>query len=271
MTSQARPGEEHVEVRKRRPFSAVPDDILTNCGLSERARLLLAWMIGRPDGWNFYVTQIRATFRLSKEQWRAARRELEKCGYWLSERKRNASGKLTWRHFVFDEPNNISPGCVFPPMVKPEHGEPCPEKHHPKTKDFKQRNEAAAPRALAHESAAAALDAGKRRRERPSGVVTWDASDVVEAERIEADHDPSAIRVAVSAIVTANREPVPGRVAAELVAMRRRAEHEARKVAADAAQRQRLAAASHVPLDPAAMEAARARYGLQRRRKITST
>lgn len=136
-------------------------------------------------------------------------------------------------------------------------------------------NVAVAPRACAREQdAAAALDAHKRRRERPSGLVTWDASDVAEAERLEAENDPSAISVAVDSIAAAGREPVPGLVAAELVEMRRRAEHQARQVAADAAHRQRLANASHVPLDPAvsavALEAYPGLAALRTRRKTTT-
>lgn len=76
--------------------------------------------------------------------------------------------------------------------------------------------EAAAPRASAHGSNAAApqsdTNKNKRRRQRPSGIVTWTTDDELEAQRIECEHGADEIGAAVAALVEAGKEPVPGSV-----------------------------------------------------------
>lgn len=263
-----------LKISKRRAFSAVPDDILTDRRLGDRAVRVLAWLVGRPDGWEVRVGYLRHLFDLSEEQWRFARKQLEAAGYFSQRRVFGRDGKVRWEHEISDtgtpsrENRGMEPSPRNPWDGVPSHGEVRDITTRSKTNEV-----AAAPHARACvRNAAAALDAGKRRRERPTGIVTWDASDVAEAERIEANHDQSAVRAAASAIVTAGREPVPGLVAAELVDMRRRAEHQARQVADDAAHRQRLADASHVPLDPAATAVALAAYPFLRTpRKVITT
>jgi hypothetical protein len=86
---------------------------------------------------------------------------------------------------------------------------------------------------------------GKARRRRASGIVTWDANDIAEAERIEAEHSPSALAEALAALAKAGLEPVPGRVAQAL-------EKLAKQAQAAAAHQARLATAAAPPPDPEA-------------------
>lgn len=110
--------------------------------------------------------------------------------------------------------------------------------------------EAAAPRAYARgtDSAAAHPTKVKRRTTRPSGIVTWDADDLPEAERIEQQHRADHISTAVSTLLKAGKQPVPGLVAREI-------EHQHREhLAAEqrAATAQRIAAADTLVVDPLA-------------------
>ena len=100
---------------KRRPFTVVADDILTDQRLSERARLLLAWLLGRSTDFELRVHHIRRTFQLSEQQWVKARKEMEATGYFQQERTQVEGGKFAWAHFVTDTP-------IEPPPQKPWGG-----------------------------------------------------------------------------------------------------------------------------------------------------
>lgn len=126
--------------------------------------------------------------------------------------------------------------------------------------------EAAAPRAHARgtDSAAAHPTKGKRRTTRASGIVTWDAGDSAEAERIEQQHSADQISAAVSALLTAGKQPVPGLVAREIERQRR--EHLAAEQRAVTAQR--IAAADTQDFDPmAAAKGEQLLAGIRRKSK----
>ncbi|MDP2433767.1 MAG: hypothetical protein Q8O33_17335 [Pseudomonadota bacterium] len=56
----------------------------------------------------------------------------------------------------------------------------------------------------------------KRRRVRPSGIITWTPDDEAEAERLEASRFPAKIEAAVITLKAAGKQPVPGLVAREI-------------------------------------------------------
>jgi hypothetical protein len=103
---------------RRRAFSVVPDDILTDDRLSWRARVLLAWMLGRSPDFELRVWYVRKVFRLSEQQWVRARKEMQSAGYFQQERVQGDQGKFRWAHFVTDTPEPPSP-------QKPGDGQPC--------------------------------------------------------------------------------------------------------------------------------------------------
>lgn len=232
-------------VRKKRAYSAVPDDILTNKSLSVSARLVLAYMIGRPDGWVIYVSQVCSAIGIGTGgQWRRVRNELENAGFFIQTRTRGADGKIKWHHEVTDVPTILS---------KPTDGESIDGGAiHGERQDItigleqgiKQRI-AAAPRACAHGCAAATLrpDKYKSRRQRQSGIVTWSRDDELEAERIEKEHTEDEIGDALTVLAGAGKQPVPGLVAGEIERQKRT------KKAADRAIKHR-ATATRMELDP---------------------
>ena len=114
-----------IRISKRRPFSAVPDDVLTDHRLGDRAARLLAWLVGRPDGWDIRVAPLRRLFRLSEPQWRSARRELEAAGYFIQRRLFGLDGKIRWEHEVNDVgiPSDEN-GGMDPSPSKPSDGLP---------------------------------------------------------------------------------------------------------------------------------------------------
>jgi len=114
-----------IKLKKRRAFSSVPDDILIDMKLSDRAARILGWLVGRPPDWIFFVKNIRLTFRLSEEQWKKVRRELEAAGYFTQERIRNeATGKIEWENTVSDEAKPQKPSPSKPSPGRPLDGQP---------------------------------------------------------------------------------------------------------------------------------------------------
>lgn len=96
-----------IEIIKKRPFSAVPDNILTNKYLSTTARLVLAYLVGRPENWTIYVSQVQNALGISESRWASARRELAAAGYLTQNRRQGADGRWVWRIVVCDTPNLI--------------------------------------------------------------------------------------------------------------------------------------------------------------------
>lgn len=93
-----------VKIRKRRSFSAIPDDILEDTRMRTETRLVLGWLIGRPDGWEVRVGHVQHVLGLSERRWVTVRKELEALGYLRQIRRRNAEGKFLWEHIVSDTP-----------------------------------------------------------------------------------------------------------------------------------------------------------------------
>lgn len=57
-----------VKIRKRRAFSAIPDDILQDTRMRTETRLVLGWLIGRPDGWEVRVKHVQHILGLSRDR-----------------------------------------------------------------------------------------------------------------------------------------------------------------------------------------------------------
>lgn len=97
-------GTSTVKIRKRRSFSAIPDDILEDKRMRTETRLVLGWLIGRPDGWIVRVRHVMAVLGLSEGRWKTSRREMEKYGYLEQVRKQTTDGTFAWEHEVTDMP-----------------------------------------------------------------------------------------------------------------------------------------------------------------------
>ena len=111
-----------------------------------------------------------------------------------------------------------------------------------KGKEKEKGKEAAVPRAHTRGpiDAAAVLLNGKRRDERPSGIVTWDVLDIEKAESIERMHRADEIGTAVAALRACDKEAVPGLVTRELDRQRRERDAAERRAAAEAEHQARL-------------------------------
>lgn len=70
-------------------------------------RLVLGWLIGRPDGWEVRISYLQRVLGLTKPRWAKARKEMEACGYLEQFRRKAANGTFVWEHFVTDTPTMV--------------------------------------------------------------------------------------------------------------------------------------------------------------------
>lgn len=70
-------------------------------------RLVLSWLIGRPNGWEVRVGQMISVLGLSRERWSRARREMQRWGYLKQTRNRKPDGSFEWEIVVTDTPTEI--------------------------------------------------------------------------------------------------------------------------------------------------------------------
>ena len=93
-----------VKIQKRRAFSAVPDDILEDTRMRTETRLVLGWLVGRPNGWEVRVGHVQRMLGLTRPRWVKARKEMELFGYLLQIRRQKVNGHFVWEHIVTDTP-----------------------------------------------------------------------------------------------------------------------------------------------------------------------
>ena len=93
-----------ITVKKRQPFSVIPDSILEDTRMRPETRLVLGWLIGRPDGWEVRVSYLQHTLGLTKPRWAKARKEMMACGYLNQVRRKSHNGKFVWEHVVTHTP-----------------------------------------------------------------------------------------------------------------------------------------------------------------------
>lgn len=102
-------GSDAIRVHKRQSWSSVPDAVLEHPSLSLGARLVLAWMLGRPPGWEIRVGPMCRVLRLTDKTWPRIRDELCAAGFFRQQRLASSAGRVQWRQEVSDEPLYTTP------------------------------------------------------------------------------------------------------------------------------------------------------------------
>lgn len=234
-----------ITTRKKRAWGAVPDDILCDQRLSFAARVVLSYCVGRPEGWEFRISHLMAILGIKTAQWRAAKKQLAEGGYVLAHRReRGAGGKWKWSMEITDTPD---PTIVrFPHDGLTADGGTIDGQAADKAPKIQTTYKKKQHIVLVRDSAAATQkNEPKKRRERPSGIVTWLSGDVAAAEQIETRTNPADLAAAIAAVKACEKEPVPGLVDRELAAMRQKRAAKAE----DAAQKAALVARRDTPRD----------------------
>lgn len=91
-------------VRRKLRSASVPDAVLENCELSFPARIVLAWALGRQDGFEVWIWYMCKQLGLSDKSWSRVRRELIAAGFFIQRREKGEDGKFIWTNEFTDEP-----------------------------------------------------------------------------------------------------------------------------------------------------------------------
>jgi predicted transcriptional regulator len=116
-------------------FTTIPNSVIRNKTLSDRARFLFCYMASMPNDWQFYQSAMAKELNYSKDTLRKYMEELLATGYLIREQKRE-KGKFD----SYDYTINFSPCMENTDTVKNGSGEiPKREKSTVTKKDFEQR------------------------------------------------------------------------------------------------------------------------------------
>lgn len=77
----------------KRDFTTIPNALINDNELTDRARFLFCYMAAKPDDWKFYQSKISYDLQLSIETIRKYISELEESG-WLSREVVRSEGKF---------------------------------------------------------------------------------------------------------------------------------------------------------------------------------
>jgi len=98
-------------------FTIIPNDIIRNKSLSDRARFLFCYMASMPDEWKFYQGVMAKELGYTKDTLRKYIEELLQTGY-LNREQRRETGKFD----SYDYTLNFSPCMEKPDTVKTRNG-----------------------------------------------------------------------------------------------------------------------------------------------------
>lgn len=101
-------------IRKKFSFAAVPD-VVFSLRMKPATILVLAWALGRPDGWTFHICYMLKILNYSENQWRTAKKELMLNGFFNQKKYRDDQGKIHWVNEFCDDPLwefNITPPSI---------------------------------------------------------------------------------------------------------------------------------------------------------------
>ncbi len=91
---------------KKSNFVIIDSKILNNPRLSWKAKGLLAYLLSKPDGWQFYETEIAKRSKDGRDSVATGLKELENEGYLQRSWIRNDKGKFIGRQWdVYESPN----------------------------------------------------------------------------------------------------------------------------------------------------------------------
>lgn len=122
---------------KREAFSIVQDALLEHPTLSLNARTVLAWMLGRPDGWVIQIKYMLDKLHITDNVWRTVKKDLIQGGFFSQTRFKNENGTFTWVQEATDEPLYLA---TKNHPLKTTDGSPTHGKQQIKQDIYKQNN-----------------------------------------------------------------------------------------------------------------------------------
>ena len=90
------------------PYAQIDNRVIDNCRLSAKAKWILLYLLNRPPGWTLIIKDIGNRLKDGRDAVRSALDELEKEGYLVRGRGRNALGR--WDEYdykVYEDPSVV--------------------------------------------------------------------------------------------------------------------------------------------------------------------
>jgi hypothetical protein len=116
-------------------FTQIPNDLIRNSSISDRARFLYCYMSSMAEEWQFYQSKMAKDLGYSKDTLRKYLDELVSTGYLKRTQKRSELGRFDSFDYVID----FIPNLDFTVSEKSRHGEsPKRENSALKKKNFKE-------------------------------------------------------------------------------------------------------------------------------------
>lgn len=125
---------------KREAFSIVQDAVLEHPSLSLNARTVLAWMLGRPEGWEIQIAYMLDKLNMSENVWRTVKKDLVDHGFFSQTRIQAGGGKINWLQEATDEPLYLDKQDTKNHPLKTTHESPTHGKPQIKQDIYKQHN-----------------------------------------------------------------------------------------------------------------------------------
>jgi hypothetical protein len=223
-------------VRKRRPWSAVPDHLLTDTRLGFPARVAGGYCLGRPDGWVFHVGQLLAVLGLGVAQWRAARQQLIAAGYLEHRRHKDMQGRWVWTMVLNDEPTMVH----FSADGEPVDGKPIDGQADDLAKDLQHLDGSTGAAANPREARAAADQGVKKRRRGDAillhGIEVWTDQDRAGINKLVETYGADCVATTAGSV-----RPAQGHVAPYLSSVSAELQSRAASAAREAETRDALA------------------------------
>lgn len=104
----------------RTGYTQVPNAVLTDVNLSLKAKGLIAYMLSKPDDWQFYVKAMAAELKENKDTVARILTELIDAGYIVREEIRYKGQFKGFEYTVYHSPYPKKPEPVLPEPEKPE-------------------------------------------------------------------------------------------------------------------------------------------------------
>jgi hypothetical protein len=124
-----------VDNKTKKYFTQIPNDLIRNSSISDRARFLYCYMSSMSENWEFYQGKMAKDLGYSKDTLRKYLDELVSTGYLKRTQRRSEKGRFDSYDYIID----FIPNQDFTVAEKPRHGEnPTRENPALKKNNFKE-------------------------------------------------------------------------------------------------------------------------------------
>ena len=124
-----------VDNKTKKYFTQIPNDLIRNSSISDRARFLYCYMSSMSENWEFYQGKMAKDLGYSKDTLRKYLDELVSTGYLKRTQRRSEKGRFDSYDYIID----FIPNQDFTVAGKPRHGEnPTRENPALKKNNFKE-------------------------------------------------------------------------------------------------------------------------------------